>query len=204
MTSRISLFSNQKANPNHPDLRGEIHLTVSMIQELAWYVNNNQRISPGYGQNPEPGVVLRLSCWGQQPDPQKPNGPVLTGSIESPAETDRRAQERAARQQQQPQGWGQQPMAPQPGYGQAPPPPYGQPSYPQQQPAPVLQPGYGQPGLQGGYGSMAQGALQPQQPAYPAPVPPPGPQPGYAQAPAPGPQPLPPPPGWAPPQQPII
>lgn len=175
MTARISLFQNQfKKNQNHPDLRGEIHIPVSLIQELAYYVNNNQRISPGYGQNAEPGVTIRVSVWAQQPNPQKPNGPVLTGSLESPAETDRKAQARAAAQpapaapQQQwappqPQAVpapGPQyapPQPPAPAYGQAPPPPYGQPAPapqyapPAQPPAPPA-PAYGQPPAPAGYG----------------------------------------------------
>ena len=149
MTARISLFANHKANPSQPDLRGEVHLTVALIQELAYYVNHNIRLAPGYGQNAEPGVVVRLSCWGQQPNPQKQNAPVLTGSLESPAETDRRAQEKAAKQSAPPQpAYGQAP--PQPAYGQAPPPPYGgpqqlqQPVYPAPVPPPGPQPGHGQ------------------------------------------------------------
>lgn len=175
MTARISLFQNQyKNNQNHPDLRGELHIPISLIQELAYYVQNNQRLSPGYGQNAELGVTIRVSVWGQQPNPQKPNGPVLTGSLESPAETDRKAQERAAAQAAQapaPQQWGAPAPAPQgyapapaPAYGQAPPPPYGQPA-----PAPAPQPQYAPPA---------------QPPAPPAPAYGQPPAPAYGQPPA--------------------
>ena len=177
MTSRISLFSNQKKNPNHPDLRGEIHLTVGLIQELAYYVNRGERLVQGYGQNAEPGITVRLSCWGQQPDSQKPNGPVLTGSLESPAETDQRAKERAAREQQS-----------------AGPPPYNGPATTAAAAAP-------QPPQPVWDASTGQWVLPPVAPVPPKPVwdastgqwtlpgtPPPGPQPGLLEAPPPGPQ----------------
>ena len=117
MTSRFSLFPNQyKKEEKHPDVQGTIHITVELITELAWRVQNNQGIEPGYGPNGKPGVNVKIVAWDRPYNPQTPNGPVLTGSLESPTETQRRAGESAARKaagEGAPQGYG----APQPGYG---------------------------------------------------------------------------------------
>ena len=160
MTSRFSLFPNQyKRDEKHPDVQGTIHITVDLITELAWRVQNNQGIEPGYGPNGKPGINVKIVAWDRAYDPQTPNGPVLTGSLESPAETQRRSEEYAAKKAAEggtPQGYG----AARAGYGApapvpaptaavasvapvpaAPAPPYGQQAAP---PAPVFNPATGQ------------------------------------------------------------
>lgn len=158
-SARLSLWNAKPSqNPKAPILNGSVQLPAQLVWELS------QSLQAGQGmerdeKTGEQFFKLRVSVWNGTGEN---NGPILNGTLESPAE--RAAYLAANPPANQPPQWGQQPQQP-PAYGQppqGPPPGYGQPA-----PA-AAPPGYGQPpqGPPPGYGQPAPAAAPP--PAAPA------------------------------------
>jgi hypothetical protein len=152
-SARIQIYANQRKQPGtkQPDGRGFIELPAQLLMELAQAFQAGQ--FTGSNQQGEPFIQLPCSCW-RGDGTVGPNGgiTVLSGQIESPAETAAYRAQQAAVQAPGAQGWGQPAAAPQQAWGapapQAPPmqpPAWGQPAptpqpVPMQQPVPAQQP----------------------------------------------------------------
>ena len=121
-SAQVALWnSNPSANPKAPVLYGSVQLPAALVHEIATLLSQGQGMEVNQ-QTGEQYFKLRVSMWRQE---GANNGPILSGSIESPSE---RAAYLAAKAQagvMAPQGqpWGAppQPAAPA-GYPSAPQP----------------------------------------------------------------------------------
>jgi len=142
-SAQVALWnSSPSANPKAPVLYGSVQLPAALVHEIATLMSQGQGMEVNQ-QTGEQYFKLRVSMWRQE---GANNGPILSGSIESPSERAAYLASKAHAGVIAPQGqpWGAPPQAPAPqGYPPAPqaPAPQGYPPAPQAPaPAPAAYP----------------------------------------------------------------
>lgn len=144
-SAQVALWnSNPSPNPKAPVLYGSVQLPAGLVHEIATLMSHGQGMEVNQ-QTGEQYFKLRVSMWRQE---GANNGPILSGSIESPSERAAYLASKAQAGVTAPAGqpWGAPPPPPaapqgypQPpqGYPPAPQPAAPAPAYPPAAPAPA-------------------------------------------------------------------